>query len=160
MKWIIDKNRPICPQICEQICVAISKGELEPKSKIYSVRELALEIGVNPNTVQKSYDELEKKGVLNSIRGSGWYVSEDISIAKEVVSKIYTNAVSLYNLQKDFSTAYKHFTNAGNKVSINKLSNKSSVSDINYGEFMYQFAYGIASDSWKIANNLITLLYN
>ena len=79
---------------------------------------------------------------------------------KEVVSKIYTNAVSLYNLQKDFSTAYKHFTNAGNKVSINKLSNKSSVSDINYGEFMYQFAYGIASDSWKIANNLITLLYN
>ena len=101
MKWKIDKEYPICPQICEQICVAISKGELAPKSKIYSVRELALEIGVNPNTVQKSYDELEKKGVLNSVRGSGWYVNEDISIAKKVVNKIIERKVDKFYLEME-----------------------------------------------------------
>ena len=88
MNWIIDKSHPICPQICEQLCVFIAKGELTPKSKIYSVRELAVLIGVNPNTVQKSYDQLEIQGVIYSVRGSGWYVSEDISIAKKVLEEL------------------------------------------------------------------------
>lgn len=88
MKWIIDKNRPICPQICEQMCVAIASKQLLPREKVYSVRELALKLGVNPNTVQKSYDILEEKAIIFSVRGSGWYVSEDTTIAKEVVKGV------------------------------------------------------------------------
>lgn len=88
MKWIIDKNRPICPQICEQICVAIASKKLLSREKVYSVRELALKLGVNPNTVQKSYDILEEKGIIFSVRGSGWFVNEDTTIANEVVKKV------------------------------------------------------------------------
>ena len=93
MNWIIDRNRPICPQICEQICVAIAKNELLPREKIYSVRELALKLGVNPNTVQKSYDILEEKGVIFSVRGSGWFVNEETNVANEVVKKVIEDKI-------------------------------------------------------------------
>ena len=85
MEWVIDKNRPICPQICEQVCLEIAKETFGAHQKLPSVRELALAIGVNPNTVQRSLDELERDGVLYSVRGSGWYVAEDVSVAKAIL---------------------------------------------------------------------------
>lgn len=88
MKWNIDKSHPICPQICEQLCVAISNGEFKENEKIFSVRELAVKLGVNPNTVQKSFDILETQNVIYSVHGSGWYVSEKIDVAIEVVSEL------------------------------------------------------------------------
>lgn len=83
LNWVLDKKRPICPQICEQICVHIASGKLEPGERLLSVREVAVEAGVNPNTVQRSFEELERQEVLYSVRGSGWYVAEDINVAKE-----------------------------------------------------------------------------
>ena len=88
MKWNINKSIPICPQVCEQICVAIVNGTLKPKEKLCSVRELALELGVNPNTIQKSFDILETQGIIYSVRCSGWYVAEEVEKTKEIVSKI------------------------------------------------------------------------
>ena len=76
MGWNLDKKRPLCPQICEQICVLISKGELKPGERLMSVREVAVSASVNPNTVQKSFEQLEQRGVIYSKRGSGWYVAE------------------------------------------------------------------------------------
>ena len=49
MTWTLDKNRPLCPQICEQVCVRIATGEFLPNSRILSVREMAIAAGVNPN---------------------------------------------------------------------------------------------------------------
>jgi DNA-binding transcriptional regulator YhcF (GntR family) len=89
MNWNINKSIPICPQICERLCVAIANKELAPKNKISSVRELALLLSVNPNTVQKSYDSLEKKGVIYSVRGSGWFVSENVDIALDIVKEVF-----------------------------------------------------------------------
>lgn len=86
MDWVIDKNRPICPQICEQLCLRIATGKFAPCEKLPSVREIAVAAGVNPNTVQRSLEELERQEILYSVRGSGWYVTEDISRAKEVLS--------------------------------------------------------------------------
>lgn len=113
MKWNINKSRPICPQICEQICVGIKNKELLPKEKIYSVRELAVKLGVNPNTVQKSFDILEEQGVIYSVRGSGWYVSEDISIAESTVEKLVKNTikeffVDMENLGLDKNNTLKY----------------------------------------------------
>lgn len=88
MTWELDKNKPICPQICEHLCVMIASGEIKPKEKIVSVREIALSAGVNPNTVQKSLEELERKGLINSVRSVGWFVGEDIDAAKETVEKL------------------------------------------------------------------------
>ena len=96
MDWIIDKGRPICPQIGEQLCVRIAKGMLAPHQKLPSVREIAVGAGVNPNTVQRSLEELEHRGVLYSVRGSGWYVAEDITLAQEVLRGIFTQKTADY----------------------------------------------------------------
>lgn len=96
MDWILDKNRPICPQICEQLCLRIAGGVYAPGEKLLSVREIAVAAGVNPNTVQRSLEELERKGILYSVRGSGWFVEEDITLAKEVFAGILAQKTADY----------------------------------------------------------------
>ena len=88
MQWNLDKNRPICPQLCEQICVRIAAGKLKPGERWRSVREVALEAGVNPNTVQKAFGVLEQQGLIYSVRGSGWYVGEQIITAQQTVEQL------------------------------------------------------------------------
>ncbi|MEE1025666.1 MAG: GntR family transcriptional regulator [Acutalibacteraceae bacterium] len=88
MKWNLNKNKPLTPQISEQICMQIALGELKPNERIYSVREAAMSAGVNPNTVQRAFENLEQLGIIYSVRGSGNYVSEDISKAKETLDGI------------------------------------------------------------------------
>ena len=96
MDWIIDKGRPICPQICEQLCLRIANGMFIPHERIPSVREIAVEAGVNPNTVQRSLEELERRGVLYSVRGSGWFVTEEIALAKEALNGILAQKTADY----------------------------------------------------------------
>ncbi len=96
MEWTLDKVRPLCPQICEQLCVHIALGEFAPGERLLSVREAALSAGVNPNTVQRSFETLEQQGILYSVRGSGWYVSEDISLAKEALRQLYEEKTAAY----------------------------------------------------------------
>ena len=96
MSWKLDKNRPVCPQITEQICVKIASGEFGAGQKLPSVREVAVAAGVNPNTVQKSFEQLEQSGVIYSVRGSGNFVSEDITIAKQSANEIITNKTANY----------------------------------------------------------------
>lgn len=96
MDWKIDKSRPICPQICEQLCLRIANGTFAPQEKLLSVREIAVAAGVNPNTVQRSLDELERKGVLYSVRSSGWFVGENVTLAKEVFADILAQKTADY----------------------------------------------------------------
>ena len=88
--WRLDKNRGICPQICEQLCARIVAQEFLPGQRLMSVREVALAAGVNPNTVQRAFEQLESQGVLRSERGSGWYVTEDIQCAQELYRAMIT----------------------------------------------------------------------
>lgn len=96
MEWKLDKKRPVCPQICEQFCLKIARGYYKPEERLPSVREIAMSAGVNPNTVQRSFEELEHKGILYSVRGSGWYVAEDISKAKEILGKLQMKKTAAY----------------------------------------------------------------
>ena len=96
MRWILDKKRPICPQICEQLCVWIACGKLPPSERLMSVREMAVAAGVNPNTVQRSLETLEGQGILYSVRGSGWYVSEDVTAAKETLENLIRQKTADY----------------------------------------------------------------
>ena len=96
MNWKLDKNRPICPQIVEQISVKIARGELQPEERLLSVREVALEAGVNPNTVQKSFEQLEQSGLIYSIRGSGWYVGDQADAAKKIVGELVRKKTEAY----------------------------------------------------------------
>jgi len=85
LNWEIDKNKPIAAQICEKVSTLIALGEYRAGEKIASVRETALAAGVNPNTVQRSFEELERQGIIYSVRGSGWFVANQTNIAKEVL---------------------------------------------------------------------------
>lgn len=71
-------NTPIWEQIVNQIKELILKGILQPNDKLLSVRELSSTLLVNPNTVSKAYQELERQGVIESRRGKGTFVSVQI----------------------------------------------------------------------------------
>lgn len=72
-----DSNKSIYLQICDAICESILKGDLGPDSRIPSVREYGAEIGVNPNTVMRSYEKLTGEGIIYNRRGIGYFISKD-----------------------------------------------------------------------------------
>ena len=77
MAWDLDADRPIYAQIVERIQMQIVSGLYEPGTKLPSVRELAAEASVNPNTMQKAFAELERSGLIITQRTSGRTVTED-----------------------------------------------------------------------------------
>lgn len=88
MSWHIDKSNPVCPQLAGQIAAGIAGGLFTPNEKLKSVREIAVEAGVNPNTVQKTLEQLEGDGLVYSVRGTGWFVSENTDASQKWKSKM------------------------------------------------------------------------
>lgn len=82
--WEFKNGIPIYLQIVDGIKIRIAGGELPPGSKIPSVRDLAAEAGVNPNTMQRALTQLEQEGLLHAQRTSGRYVTEDEQKMKEL----------------------------------------------------------------------------
>ena len=77
MKWKLQGDRPIYAQLVEQLERGILTGEYPPGSGVPSVRNLAIEAEVNPNTMQKALAELEARGLLHTHRTAGRTVTED-----------------------------------------------------------------------------------
>ncbi|MCI9530188.1 MAG: GntR family transcriptional regulator [Lachnospiraceae bacterium] len=77
MPWNLDSDRPIFIQIIDKIQMDIISGLYQPGDKLPSVRELAQEASVNPNTMQKALSELERTGLVYSQRTSGRFITED-----------------------------------------------------------------------------------
>ena len=73
MKWIFKDGIPIYSQIVEQMKLHIASGAYKMGDKLPSVRDLAVEAGVNPNTMQRAFAELERDGLLHSERTRGKY---------------------------------------------------------------------------------------
>ena len=69
---------PIYEQTINEIERFVTLGVYKPKQKIESVRELAGNLGINPNTVKKAYDELERRSVINTISTKGTFIADDI----------------------------------------------------------------------------------
>ncbi len=72
-----NNNRSIYLQICDAICEQILSEELKPDGRIPSVREYGAEIGVNPNTVMRSYEKLTNEGIIYNRRGIGYFISPE-----------------------------------------------------------------------------------
>ena len=70
-------DKPIFLQIADAICDRILSGELKGEDRIPSVREYGADIGVNPNTMMRSYEKLTADGVIYNKRGIGYFVSPD-----------------------------------------------------------------------------------
>jgi len=78
MKFFIDGKSgvPIYRQIIEQVKFAIGRGDLQPSDRLPTVRQLAVDLSINLNTVIRAYRELEIEGMLDTQQGSGTFVSE------------------------------------------------------------------------------------
>ncbi len=68
-------NKPIYLQICDSICERVLSGFLKDEDRVSSVREFGAEIGVNPNTVARSYEKLTSDGIIYNRRGIGYFIS-------------------------------------------------------------------------------------
>jgi len=88
MAWNLDSDRPIFLQIVERIQMDIISGKYAPGDKLPSVRDLASEAAVNPNTMQKAFSELERTGLVHSVRTSGRYITEDTTMIEELKASL------------------------------------------------------------------------
>ena len=102
MPWNLNSDRPIFIQIIEKIQVDIISGLYLPGDKLPSVRELAQEASVNPNTMQKALSELERTGLVYSQRTSGRFITEDTAMINNLKSELAQELVTqfLENMQK------------------------------------------------------------
>lgn len=80
MNWQIRDDLPIYAQLVEQIKQGIVSGAYVPGERLISVRDMASEAGVNPNTMQRALQELEREGLVFSQRTAGRFVTEDIAV--------------------------------------------------------------------------------
>ena len=102
MAWELRADRPIYQQITEKVVLRIISGYYKPGDRLPSVRELAEEAGVNPNTMQKALSELEGKGLVFSHRTSGRFITEDCEMIEEIKDTIALEKVEefLINMKK------------------------------------------------------------
>ncbi|MBR2807605.1 MAG: GntR family transcriptional regulator [Oscillospiraceae bacterium] len=80
MDWNFRSDLPIYSQLVEQIKLGIVSGSILPGERLASVRDMAAEAGVNPNTMQRALQELEREGMVYSQRTAGRFVTENMSV--------------------------------------------------------------------------------
>lgn len=76
-------GRPIYEQVVDEIEQMVVHGILETDSQLPSVRQMAAELSINPNTIQRAYSELESRGVIYSVKGKGNFVSPNAATLRE-----------------------------------------------------------------------------
>ena len=94
MEWNFRNDQPIYSQLTLRLTEAIVSGIYAPGEKLPSVRELALEAGVNPNTVQRALTELEREGLVFSQRTAGRFVTENENMIVNAKLRIADERVS------------------------------------------------------------------
>lgn len=96
MGWQLDKDRPIYIQLVEELQSRIVSGRYPPGSKVASVRDLAAEAAVNPNTMQRALAELEQNGLLRAERTSGRFVTEDAALIASVRKELAREKIGAF----------------------------------------------------------------
>ncbi len=93
MSWNLDSSRPIYAQIIEKVSLDIVSGKYQPGDKLPSVRDLAAQAGVNPNTMQKALSELERENLVNSARTSGRFITEDKAMIEKMREELASTQI-------------------------------------------------------------------
>lgn len=94
MNWNFVDGMPIYLQIIDELTIRIARRDYLPGEKLPSVREVAIEAGVNPNTVQRALTELERRGLVRTERTSGRFVTEDESVLKEMHNNLSSEYIA------------------------------------------------------------------
>ena len=121
MDYNFDNERPIYIQLVEKIRIEIVSGNLKKGQKIPSVRELALMMKVNPNTMQKALMELENEKLIYTERTNGKYVTEDEKLIERVKNELAKEKVENYinsmnSIGISFEEAIKYLQELGGKL--------------------------------------------
>ena len=88
MDWNFKNGIPIYTQIVDELTMRIASGAYAPGEKLDSVRDMAMDAGVNPNTMQRALSEIERRGLVYSERTSGRFVTRDENVLKELHKKL------------------------------------------------------------------------
>ncbi|WP_077614396.1 GntR family transcriptional regulator [Caenibacillus caldisaponilyticus] len=91
-----DSATPIYLQLAERIQRQIVRGDLKPGEKLPSVRDMGVQSGVNPNTVQRTYRELEAMGIVETRRGQGTFVSENPEVLQTLRESLKRAEISRF----------------------------------------------------------------
>ena len=111
-------NRPVYQQIMDQIKRDIALGRLIKNEKLPTVRQLAGQIAINPNTIAKAYRQLEQQGIIVTKAGAGAFVANlDSNLSRSVRKKLISEeleriAVDAYHMQIDRQALLEWFNNA------------------------------------------------
>ena len=107
MKFVFDDDKPIYKQLVEQLKIMIVNNVYKKGEKLPSVRDFAISIKVNPNTIQRALSELEDDGLIITQRTSGKFVTEDELIIKNLKNSLAHETIEkfLFDIAKlDIST--------------------------------------------------------
>lgn len=96
MDYVFDNERPIYIQLVEMVRILIVSGKFEKGQRLPSVRELALMMKVNPNTMQKALSELEDEKLIYTERTNGKYVTDNEKLIEKTKRKLAEEKVNNY----------------------------------------------------------------
>lgn len=89
-------SKPIYIQIADHLSSQIVRGEIRAGEKLSSVREMAIHSGVNPNTIQRTYSEMERMGIVETKRGQGTFVTENEQVLKVLKIRLQADIISAF----------------------------------------------------------------
>lgn len=95
-EWHLTSDRPVFLQIMEKLKLDIVTGIYQPGDKLPSVRDLAGEAAVNPNTMQRAFSELEREGLVHAQRTNGRFITEDIAMINQLKEQMALDAISKF----------------------------------------------------------------
>ena len=126
MQFIIDNTsgRPVFQQVIDQVKRDIALGRLLKDEKLPTVRQLATQLAINPNTIAKAYRQLEQEGIITTKAGAGAFIANlDSNLSKAVKRKILCEdieriVVDAFHMQIDKATLSEWFVKAIEKFNL------------------------------------------
>ncbi|MGO5053658.1 GntR family transcriptional regulator [Lachnospiraceae bacterium LCP25S3_G4] len=94
-------RRPLYEQIISRFQELILNGVLKPDEKLPSVRSLAIDLSITPNTIQRAYSEMEKNGYIYAIKGRGNFVAPNSSLKEQRIKEVQLQLKTLINTSKN-----------------------------------------------------------
>jgi GntR family transcriptional regulator len=124
--------RPVYQQIIDQVKRDIALGRLIKDDKLPTVRELAAQIAINPNTIAKAYRQLEQEGIINTRPGAGAFIADiDTTLSRAVRKKLVTEqleyvVVEAFHMQIDRDLLVNWFDNTLEKFNLTGKKDKAN----------------------------------
>jgi GntR family transcriptional regulator len=125
-------NRPVYRQIIDQIKRDIAMGRLIKDEKLPTVRQLAAQLAINPNTIAKAYRQLESEGIIVTRPGAGAFIANlDSNLSRAVRKRLLSDeleriAVEAFHMQIDRETLLELFNNAVEKLNVPSRKGQSN----------------------------------